>query len=100
MSMIEDRLSHIEVLESAKDMDVGLGGNDSAEQVSGGANGFVNVSLLNSATSLFGSTFVEISGEFIALMFGEVLREGASLSIEEEDAPTVSGGSRVAAEMV
>ncbi|GKG54711.1 hypothetical protein Tco_0560366, partial [Tanacetum coccineum] len=34
-------------------------------------------------------------------MFGEELREGASLSIEveEEKASAVSGGSRVAAEM-
>nr|GFD26530.1 hypothetical protein [Tanacetum cinerariifolium] len=45
--------------------------------------------------------FVELSGEFIALMFGEVLGEGASLSmkVEEENTPAVSDGCRVAAEM-
>ncbi|GKE44828.1 hypothetical protein Tco_1472112 [Tanacetum coccineum] len=38
----------------------------------------------------------------VASMFGEVLGEGASLSIEveeEEDAPDVSGGGRVAVEI-
>ncbi|GJT83808.1 hypothetical protein Tco_1058150 [Tanacetum coccineum] len=76
--------------------------DDSAELVSGGANGLVNVSLLNSATSSFGLTFVELIGEFVASLFGEVLGEEASLSIEveeEEDAPSVSGGGRVAAEI-
>ncbi|GJZ71332.1 hypothetical protein Tco_0635183 [Tanacetum coccineum] len=73
---------------------------DSAELVSRGANGLVNVSVSNSATSSCVSTVVELSGEFVASMFVEVLRDGASLSIEEEeDAPAVSGGSRVAAEM-
>nr|GEW40345.1 retrovirus-related Pol polyprotein from transposon TNT 1-94 [Tanacetum cinerariifolium] len=45
---------------------------------------------------------LELSGDFVALLFGEVLGEGASLSIEveeDEDAPTVSNGSKVAAEM-
>ncbi|GJU76575.1 hypothetical protein Tco_1273645 [Tanacetum coccineum] len=75
--------------------------DDSAELVSKGANRLVNVLLSNIATSLFVSAFVELSGEFIALMFGEVLGEGASLSIEveEEEAPAVSGGGRVVAEM-
>ncbi|GKB56933.1 hypothetical protein Tco_0913119 [Tanacetum coccineum] len=68
--------------------------------VSRGANGFVNVSLFNSATSSFHSTFVELIGEFVASMFGEVLVEGASLSMEvEEDASAVSDESRVVAEM-
>ncbi|GJY77757.1 hypothetical protein Tco_0483558 [Tanacetum coccineum] len=74
--------------------------NDSAKLVSRGANGFVNVSLFNSATSSFHSTFVELIRELVASMFGEVLGEGASLSMEvEEDASTVSNGSRVAAKM-
>ncbi|GKB10462.1 hypothetical protein Tco_0844385 [Tanacetum coccineum] len=75
--------------------------DDSAELVSGGANEFVNVSLSNSATYLCVSTYVKFIGEFVASMFGEVLGEGASLSmeVEEEDAPAVSGGSRVAGEM-
>ncbi|GKG26103.1 hypothetical protein Tco_0399249, partial [Tanacetum coccineum] len=71
-----------------------------AELVFRGANGLVKLSLSNSAASSFGSTFVEMIGEFVASMFGEVLGEGASLSIEveeEEDAPAVSGRSRVAA---
>ncbi|GKC09319.1 hypothetical protein Tco_1000929 [Tanacetum coccineum] len=73
---------------------------DSAELVSGGANGLVKVSLSNSATSSFVSIFVELSGEFVASLFGEVIAEGASLSIEvEEDAPVVSSGGRVVAEM-
>ncbi|GJS18467.1 hypothetical protein Tco_0412939 [Tanacetum coccineum] len=71
--------------------------DDSTELVSGGANGFVNVSLANSATSSCDSTFVEFIGKFFALMFGELLRKGASLSMEAEEAPTISGGSRVAA---
>ncbi|GKC01013.1 hypothetical protein Tco_0987149 [Tanacetum coccineum] len=73
-----------------------------AELVSRGANGLVKVSLSNIATSSFGSTFVEMIGEFVASLFGEVLGEGASLCIEveeEEDVPVVSGGGRVAAEM-
>ncbi|GJV75008.1 hypothetical protein Tco_1506592 [Tanacetum coccineum] len=76
--------------------------DDSTKLVSGGANGLVNVSLSNSETSSFVSTFVELSGVFVVSMFGEVLGEGASLSIEveeEEDTLTVSGGGRVAAEM-
>ncbi|GKD43995.1 hypothetical protein Tco_1268640 [Tanacetum coccineum] len=75
--------------------------DDSFELVSGGANEFVNVSLSNSATSSCGSTFVELIDEDEVSLFGEVLGEGAFLSIEEEeeDAPAVSGGSRVAAEM-
>nr|GEX30639.1 hypothetical protein [Tanacetum cinerariifolium] len=61
-----------------------------------GANGFVNMSLSNSATSSCGSTFVKLIGEFVALMFGEVLGEGASLYIEEEEeyALAVSDRSR------
>ncbi|GKC25262.1 hypothetical protein Tco_1027412 [Tanacetum coccineum] len=73
--------------------------DDSAELVSEGANGLVNVSLSNIVTSSFVSTFLELSGEFVALMFGEVLGEGVSLSIkveEEEDAPAIFGGGRVA----
>ncbi|GJW34883.1 hypothetical protein Tco_0057803 [Tanacetum coccineum] len=75
--------------------------DDSTELVSRGANGLIKVSLSNYVTSSFVSTFVELSGEFVASLFGEVLGEGASLSIEEEeeDAPTVSGGNRVAAEI-
>nr|GEW36169.1 hypothetical protein [Tanacetum cinerariifolium] len=43
---------------------------------------------------------LELIGEFVALMFGEVLGEGASLSMEvEKDAPIVSDGSRVATEI-
>ncbi|GJX25607.1 hypothetical protein Tco_0231903 [Tanacetum coccineum] len=53
--------------------------DDLVELVSGGANRLVNVSLSNSATSSFGSTFVEL--------------------IVEEEASAVSDGSRVAAEM-
>ncbi|GJR35722.1 hypothetical protein Tco_1211406 [Tanacetum coccineum] len=75
--------------------------DDSAELVSGGANGFVKVSLSNSTTSSFHSTFVELIGEFVASMFGEVLGEEVSLSIEveEEEALAVSGGSRFAAKI-
>ncbi|GKC91782.1 hypothetical protein Tco_1152431 [Tanacetum coccineum] len=75
--------------------------DDSVELVSRGANGLVNVSLSNITTSSFGSTFIELSGEFVALMFDEVLREGASLSIkvEKEEAPAVSSGGRVVAEL-
>ncbi|GJR99391.1 hypothetical protein Tco_0315900 [Tanacetum coccineum] len=76
---------------------------DSADLVSRGeVNGFINVSLSNSATSLLCgcSTFVElIRGEVVSL-FGEILGEEASLLIEVEgDATAVSGGSRVAARM-
>ncbi|GKF84176.1 hypothetical protein Tco_0249074, partial [Tanacetum coccineum] len=39
--------------------------DDSTELVSGGANGFVNMSLLNTATSSFVSTFVELSGDLL-----------------------------------
>ncbi|GJX39154.1 hypothetical protein Tco_0252457 [Tanacetum coccineum] len=76
--------------------------DDSAELVSGGENRFVNVSLSNSTTSSFCSIFVELIGEFVASMFGEVLGEGASLSMEveeEEEASVVYGRGRVAAEM-
>nr|GEW16636.1 hypothetical protein [Tanacetum cinerariifolium] len=76
--------------------------DDSVDLVSGGANEFVNVSLSNSATSSCGSIFVElIDGDKVSL-FGEVLREGASLSTEvkeKEDALAISGGSRVATKM-
>nr|GEX19467.1 hypothetical protein [Tanacetum cinerariifolium] len=78
---------------------------DLVELVSGLANGFINISLSNSATSSLcsSSTFVELTGEFVALMFGEVLEDGASLSTEvvEEvkDALAVFGGGRVTAEM-
>ncbi|GJS68309.1 hypothetical protein Tco_0682874 [Tanacetum coccineum] len=74
----------------------------SAELVYGGANGFVKVSLSNTATSSLYVclTFVELIGEDVVSLFGEVLRGGASLSMEvEEDAPGVSDGSRVAAKM-
>ncbi|GKA35523.1 hypothetical protein Tco_0722014 [Tanacetum coccineum] len=47
--------------------------DNSAELVFGGGNGFVNVSLLNSAASTFCSTFLELIGEFATSMFGEVL---------------------------
>nr|GEX51483.1 hypothetical protein [Tanacetum cinerariifolium] len=75
--------------------------DDSAELVSGGANGLVNVSLSNSATSLFGSTFVKLIGEFVVSIFGEVLGTRASLSKEvvEEEVLDVSSGSRVSMEM-
>ncbi|GKC75374.1 hypothetical protein Tco_1126148 [Tanacetum coccineum] len=76
--------------------------DESAELVSRGANGLVNISLSNTVTSLFGSTFVELSGGDEVSMFGEILGDGASLSREvedEEDAPAVSDGSRVAAEI-
>ncbi|GKC21029.1 hypothetical protein Tco_1023179 [Tanacetum coccineum] len=74
--------------------------DDSAELVFGGANGLVNVSLSNIATSSFVLTFVELSGEFVVSVFGEVLGKGVSLSIEvKEDALAVSGGGRVAVEM-
>ncbi|GKD19751.1 hypothetical protein Tco_1208909 [Tanacetum coccineum] len=49
--------------------------DDSAGLVSRGANGLVKVSLSNYETSSFGSTFVELIGEIVALMFGEVLEE-------------------------
>nr|GEZ05753.1 hypothetical protein [Tanacetum cinerariifolium] len=74
--------------------------DDSAELVSRGANGFINVSLSNSVTSLLcgSSTFVELIGGDVVSLFSEVLREGASLSKEvKEDASGVSDGSRVAA---
>ncbi|GKC60303.1 hypothetical protein Tco_1087901 [Tanacetum coccineum] len=76
--------------------------DDSAELVSGGADRLVNMSLSNTTTSSFVSTFVELIGEIDASMFGEVLGEGASLSMEVEekkDAPTISDESRVAAEI-
>ncbi|GJS30796.1 hypothetical protein Tco_0491416 [Tanacetum coccineum] len=76
--------------------------DESVELVSEGENGLVNVSLSNITTSVFGLTFIELSGEFVVSMFGEVLREGASLSIEveeEEDVPTIFGGGRVAVEI-
>ncbi|GKE04769.1 hypothetical protein Tco_1396787, partial [Tanacetum coccineum] len=77
--------------------------DDSAALVLGGVNGFVKVSLSNSAfSSLFGSsTFVERIGVVVVSLFGEVLGEGASLSIkvEERNALVVFGGSRVATEM-
>ncbi|GKF75823.1 hypothetical protein Tco_0225267 [Tanacetum coccineum] len=75
--------------------------DDSVGLVSGGANGFVNLSLSISVTSLFGLTFVELIGDFVVSLFGEVLIEGASLSmeVEEQDALAISGGSRVAAKM-
>ncbi|GKA76439.1 hypothetical protein Tco_0782900 [Tanacetum coccineum] len=59
--------------------------DESAELVSRGANRLVNVSLSNSRTSSFCSTFIELSGEFVASLFGEVLEEGACLSIEVEE---------------
>ncbi|GKD37011.1 hypothetical protein Tco_1257218, partial [Tanacetum coccineum] len=62
--------------------------DDSAELVSGGANGLVNVSLSNIATSSFVSTFIELIRIDEVLLFGKVLGEGASLSMEvEEEAP-------------
>ncbi|GKC89363.1 hypothetical protein Tco_1150012 [Tanacetum coccineum] len=75
--------------------------DDSAELVSRGANGLVNVSLSNSATSSFGSTFVELIGGDEVSFFGEVVVEGASLSIEveEEDASAIFGGGRVSTEI-
>ncbi|GKC34786.1 hypothetical protein Tco_1047170 [Tanacetum coccineum] len=76
--------------------------DDSAELVSGGANRWVNVSLSNTVTSSFVSRFIELSGRDDDSLFGEVLGEGSSLSMEveeEEDAPAVSGGGRVAAEI-
>ncbi|GJS19993.1 hypothetical protein Tco_0448625 [Tanacetum coccineum] len=71
------------------------------ELVSGGAYKFVNVLLSNSATSSLCSslTFVELIDGDVVSLFGKVLGEGASLSIEEEDAPVVSGESRVVAEI-
>ncbi|GKC65972.1 hypothetical protein Tco_1441370 [Tanacetum coccineum] len=75
--------------------------DDSVELVSGGANGFVNISLSNSTTSSCSSTSVELIREIVASMFGEVLGEGASLLIkeEEEDALVVYGGNKVVAKM-
>ncbi|GJR62864.1 hypothetical protein Tco_1505026 [Tanacetum coccineum] len=76
--------------------------DDSAALVSGGANGFVKVSLSNSAfSSLFGSsTFVEGIRDVVVSLFGEVLGEGASLSmVVDEEALAISGGGRVATEM-
>ncbi|GJW54427.1 hypothetical protein Tco_0098512 [Tanacetum coccineum] len=73
--------------------------DDSTELVSRGANGLVNVSLSNTATSLFVSTFVELISEFVASMFGEVLREGSYVSIEveeEEDALALYDGRGLA----
>ncbi|GJQ96791.1 hypothetical protein Tco_0007930 [Tanacetum coccineum] len=68
--------------------------DDSTELVFGGANGLVKVSLSNTTTSLFCSTFVELIGRDKVSLFSEILGEGASLSIEvkeEEDALAVSG---------
>nr|GEZ91329.1 hypothetical protein [Tanacetum cinerariifolium] len=76
--------------------------DDLAELVFRGANRFVNVPLLNFITSsLCGSlTFVELISEDVVSLFGKVLGDGASLSMEvEEDAPAVSNGSRVVAEI-
>ncbi|GJY08017.1 hypothetical protein Tco_0375071 [Tanacetum coccineum] len=75
--------------------------DNSAKLVSGGANGWVNVSLSNTVTSSFVSTFIELCGRDKVSLFGEVLGEGSSLSmeVEEEDASAVSGGGRVAAEI-
>nr|GEV51204.1 hypothetical protein [Tanacetum cinerariifolium] len=75
--------------------------DDSTELVSRGANRLVYVSLLNTATSLFVSTFVELIGRDKVSLCGEILRKGASLlmEVEEEDALAVSGRSRVVAEM-
>nr|GEV79414.1 retrovirus-related Pol polyprotein from transposon TNT 1-94 [Tanacetum cinerariifolium] len=75
---------------------------DLAELVSRGANGFVNVLLLNFATSSLcgSSTFVELIGEDVVSLFSEVLREGAFLSMKvEEDAPTIFDESRVVAKI-
>ncbi|GKA49115.1 hypothetical protein Tco_0742073 [Tanacetum coccineum] len=47
--------------------------DDSVELVSEGENGLVNVSLSNITTSIFGSTFIELSREFVVSIFGEVL---------------------------
>nr|GEV34376.1 hypothetical protein [Tanacetum cinerariifolium] len=77
--------------------------DDSAEMSTGGANGFVNMSLLNSATSsLCGcSTFVELIGGEVVQLFGEIIGEGSSLSmVVEEGDLAISGGSRVVAELV
>ncbi|GJX42952.1 reverse transcriptase domain, reverse transcriptase zinc-binding domain protein [Tanacetum coccineum] len=68
----------------------------------GGANGFIKVSLSNTATSSLcgSSTFVELIGEFVVSLFGEIIREGASLSMEvDEEALAISGGGRFIAEM-
>ncbi|GJW51223.1 hypothetical protein Tco_0092574, partial [Tanacetum coccineum] len=76
--------------------------DDSAELVMGGANGFIKVSLSNTTTSsLCGSlTLLELIGEFVVSLFGEILREGASLSIEvDEEALAISGGGRFTTEM-
>ncbi|GKA59082.1 hypothetical protein Tco_0758395 [Tanacetum coccineum] len=76
--------------------------DDSVALVSGGANGFVKVSLSNSTfSSLFGSlTFVEGIKDVVVSLLGEVLGEGASLSmVVDEEAPAISGGGRVAMEM-
>nr|GEV48027.1 hypothetical protein [Tanacetum cinerariifolium] len=73
--------------------------DDSAKLVSGGENGFI---LSNTTTSLFCgiSTFVELIGGDVVSLFGEVLKDGASLSMEvDEGAPAVSLGGRVAVEM-
>ncbi|GJV09841.1 hypothetical protein Tco_1351382 [Tanacetum coccineum] len=76
--------------------------DDSAEIVTGGANRFVKVSLLNTVSSLLcsSSTFVELIGEFVVSLFSEVLVDRSYFSIEvEEDTLAVSDVSRVAREM-
>ncbi|GKF40161.1 hypothetical protein Tco_0120222, partial [Tanacetum coccineum] len=75
--------------------------DDSGELVSRGANRLVKVSMSNSVTFSFVSKFVELIGRDEVSLFGKVLGEGASLSIEEEeeDAMAVSSGGRVAAKM-
>nr|GFD01930.1 hypothetical protein [Tanacetum cinerariifolium] len=70
------------------------------ELVAGGENRLVNVSLSNTTTSSFGLKFVQLIGVDEVSLFGEILRVGASLSMEvEEDALTVSDESKVAAEI-
>nr|GEY05153.1 hypothetical protein [Tanacetum cinerariifolium] len=74
----------------------------SAKLVSGGLNGFVIVSLSNYITSSLcgSSTFVELIGGDEVSLFGEILGEGASLSmVVEEDAQGVFVRSRVAVEL-
>ncbi|GJW71533.1 hypothetical protein Tco_0128450 [Tanacetum coccineum] len=56
----------------------------------------------SASSSLFGSsTFVELIRGDVESLFGEVLGEGSSRSmVVEEDALAVSGGGRVAMEIV